>query len=38
MLIISTPNSEYNAVLQQLGCTLLANNLRNSDHRFEWYP
>ncbi|CAL8467773.1 g7311 [Coccomyxa elongata] len=36
ILVMTTPNREYNVVLQQLGSCLLANNLRNSDHRFEW--
>lgn len=35
-VIISTPNREYNLVLQRMGCQLLGNGLRNSDHRFEW--
>ncbi|BDA42567.1 probable small RNA 2'-O-methyltransferase at C-terminar half [Coccomyxa sp. Obi] len=36
VLVMTTPNKEYNVVLQRLGSSLLANNLRNSDHRFEW--
>ncbi len=37
LLVVSTPNVEYNQVLRRLGSSLLANGLRNSDHRFEWY-
>ena len=37
MLILSTPNFEYNQVLRSLDNILLPNSLRNSDHRFEWY-
>lgn len=36
LLVVTTPNKEYNAVLQQLGIALLPNKLRNTDHRFEW--
>ena len=36
LLIVSTPNRTYNDVLHTLGSALLANRLRNSDHRFEW--
>lgn len=34
--VVTTPNSEYNPVLAAKGGGLLANNMRNSDHRFEW--
>lgn len=34
--VVTTPNSEYNPVLAARGGGLLANNMRNSDHRFEW--
>ena len=37
VLVVTTPNREYNAVLHQLGNALLPNKLRNTDHRFEWY-
>ncbi|KAL3162894.1 hypothetical protein ABBQ32_009341 [Trebouxia sp. C0010 RCD-2024] len=36
LLVVTTPNREYNAVLHQLGNALLPNKLRNTDHRFEW--
>lgn len=36
LLLVTTPNREYNAVLHQLGSSLLPNKLRNTDHRFEW--
>ncbi|KAL0050416.1 hypothetical protein WJX82_010839 [Trebouxia sp. C0006] len=36
VLVVTTPNREYNAVLHQLGNALLPNKLRNTDHRFEW--
>ena len=36
LVVISTPNKEYNAVLHSLSAQLLPNGLRNSDHRFEW--
>ena len=36
VLIVTTPNHEYNPILQRLGNSLLPNNTRNSDHRFEW--
>lgn len=36
VLVVTTPNAEYNPVLQCLGSSLLPNNTRNSDHRFEW--
>lgn len=36
VLLVTTPNREYNAVLHQLGNALLPNKLRNTDHRFEW--
>ena len=36
LLLLSTPNFEYNAVLHHLNSQLLPNKLRNSDHRFEW--
>lgn len=36
VLVVTTPNKEYNAVLHQLGNALLPNKLRNTDHRFEW--
>ena len=36
LLVVTTPNKEYNAVLHQLGNALLPNKLRNTDHRFEW--
>ncbi len=39
VLVVTTPNREYNPVLQHLGNSLIPpNNTRNSDHRFEWYP
>ena len=38
MLVVTTPNREYNPVLQHLGNSLIPpNNTRNSNHRFEWY-
>ena len=38
LLVVTTPNREYNPVLQHLGNSLIPpNNTRNSDHRFEWY-
>ena len=36
LLVVTTPNLEYNALLCGLGSVLLPNRLRNSDHRFEW--
>jgi hypothetical protein len=36
ILIVTTPNREYNPILQRLGNSLLPYNTRNSDHRFEW--
>ena len=36
LLVVTTPNREYNTVLHQLGSALLPNKLRNTDHRFEW--
>ncbi|CAL5219745.1 g1644 [Coccomyxa viridis] len=37
VLVVTTPNREYNPVLQHLGNSLIPpNNTRNSDHRFEW--
>ena len=36
MLVVTTPNREYNPLLHTLGSALLPNKLRNSDHRFEW--
>lgn len=36
LLVVTTPNLEYNALLHALGSVLLPNRLRNSDHRFEW--
>ncbi|CAK0763143.1 hypothetical protein CVIRNUC_003028 [Coccomyxa viridis] len=36
VLVVTTPNCEYNPVLQRLGSSLLCNGMRNSDHRFEW--
>ncbi len=36
LLLVTTPNREYNALLAALGCALLPGRLRNSDHRFEW--
>jgi len=36
LLLVTTPNREYNALLLALGCALLPGRLRNSDHRFEW--
>ena len=36
LLVVTTPNLEYNALLHALGSKLLPNGLRNSDHRFEW--
>jgi hypothetical protein len=37
VLMVSTPNVDYNQILTHLGSNLLGNGLRNSDHRFEWY-
>ena len=37
LLLLSTPNAEYNPVLHHLQSQALANGKRNSDHRFEWY-
>jgi len=36
LLLVTTPNREYNVLLAALGCALLPGRLRNSDHRFEW--
>lgn len=36
LLLLSTPNAEYNALLHHLHSQLLPSGLRNSDHRFEW--
>ena len=36
LLVVTTPNLEYNPLLHALGSVLLPNRLRNSDHRFEW--
>lgn len=36
LLVVSTPNRSYNAVLAAAGLRLLHNGLRNRDHRFEW--
>ena len=38
LLLLSTPNFEYNVVMRRLQPgSMLPNGLRNSDHRFEWY-
>ena len=37
LLLLSTPNAEYNPVLHHLQPQALAHGKRNSDHRFEWY-
>ena len=38
VLVVTTPNREYNPILQHLGNSLIPpNNTRNSDHQFEWY-
>ena len=37
ILVVSTPNRSYNAVMEAEGLPLLHNELRNRDHRFEWY-
>ena len=36
VLVVSTPNRSYNAVMAAMGLPLLHNGLRNCDHRFEW--
>lgn len=37
VLLVTTPNREYNPILQHLGNSLIPpKNTRNSDHRFEW--
>ena len=36
MLVVTTPNREYNPLLHTLGSALLPNKLRNTDHLFEW--
>ena len=36
MLVVTTPNREYNPLLHTLGSALLPSKLRNTDHRFEW--
>ena len=38
VLVVTTPNREYNPILQRLGNSLNPHTrTRNSDHRFEWY-
>ena len=36
MVVVTTPNAGYNAVMAAAGVWLLHNELRNRDHRFEW--
>jgi len=36
LLLLSTPNVEYNVVMRRLQPAMLPTGLRNSDHRFEW--
>lgn len=36
VVVITTPNQEYNALMLATGMPLQPGAFRNSDHRFEW--
>jgi hypothetical protein len=36
LVVITTPNGDYNPIMHKLGVPVPPGRFRNSDHRFEW--